>query len=72
LNDENAAYEEATTTYNDLVATINSESVACNDALSVIQGATVEDYIKGRVDQTSSHVIGTNHGSGVEVAGGRF
>lgn len=69
LNAENDAFVEATNTYNDLIATLEQEESACNDALSVIQGATIEDYIGGRMEQTSAHVIGTNHGSGVRVGG---
>jgi hypothetical protein len=55
-----------------LIETLSHEQAACQEALDVVKNATVEDYIGSRVTQTSEHVIGTNHGSGVEVAGGKF
>jgi len=61
LDAENEAFQIATDNYNALVAQFQSELEACNEALTVIQGLTLEDYIQGRVDNKAG-VIDQPHG----------
>jgi hypothetical protein len=49
LDAEIAAYTEATNVYNDLIAQLESEGAACNEALDVVSNASIDDYIGDRM-----------------------
>jgi len=65
---EEESYASDTAIFNDLIEEFNKELTACNEALTVLQGAEFAGYIADRVTAYEGDtVIATNHGSGVQV-----